>query len=92
MRNINFTVNRIMERLISHRFWITLKTGIVASGFFILLLGIAFAELVSKHKGQSEGIMGWTADTSDWYCSPTVAGYILLRIFSTRRSHMEVIL
>lgn len=43
--------------------WVTLKTGIVAS-VFSFFIGIAFAELVINTK-QSEGVLGWTADTSD---------------------------
>ena len=49
--------------------WVTLKTGIVAS-VFSFFIGIA----CHKHKGQSEGILGWTADTS--YGTAAYRGWI----------------
>lgn len=64
--------------------WITLKTGLAAS-FFSFFLGIIAAELVINTRGRIrafwDGIL-----TMPMVLPPTVAGYILLRIFSTRRT------
>ena len=63
--------------------WITLKTGIVAS-VFSFFIGIAFAELVINTKGRVRAFWDGLL-TLPMVLPPTVAGYILLRIFSTRR-------
>ncbi|WP_455721353.1 molybdate ABC transporter permease subunit [Agathobacter sp.] len=64
--------------------WITLKTGLAAS-FFSFFLGIIAAELVINTRGRIrafwDGIL-----TMPMVLPPTVAGYIMLRIFSTRRT------
>lgn len=62
--------------------WITLKTGIVAS-VFSFFIGIAFAELVINTKGRVRAFWDGLL-TLPMVLPPTVAGYILLRIFSTR--------
>ena len=64
--------------------WVTLKTGIVAS-VFSFFIGIAFAELVINTKGRVRAFWDGLL-TLPMVLPPTVAGYILLRIFSTRRS------
>ena len=63
--------------------WVTLKTGIVAS-VFSFFIGIAFAELVINTKGRVRAFWDGLL-TLPMVLPPTVAGYILLRIFSTRR-------
>ena len=62
--------------------WITLKTGIVASVF--LFHRNSFAELVINTKGRVRAFWDGLL-TLPMVLPPTVAGYILLRIFSTRR-------
>ena len=62
--------------------WVTLKTGIVAS-VFSFFIGIAFAELVINTKGRVRAFWDGLL-TLPMVLPPTVAGYILLRIFSTR--------
>ena len=63
--------------------WVTLKTGIVASVFSFFIV-IAFAELVINTKGRVRAFWDGLL-TLPMVLPPTVAGYILLRIFSTRR-------
>ena len=73
----------ILESIDFSPLWISVKTGLAASvvSFF---LGIAAAEFVVGRKGKVRAV--WDAVlTMPMVLPPTVAGYILLRIFSTRR-------
>ena len=64
--------------------WISLKTGIVAS-LVSFVLGILAAWFVVSRRGRTRGIWDGIL-TMPLVLPPTVAGYILLRIFSTRHS------
>ena len=64
--------------------WISLKTGIVAS-MVSFVLGILAAWFVVSRRGRTRGIWDGIL-TMPLVLPPTVAGYILLRIFSTRHS------
>ena len=63
--------------------WITMKTGVAAT-FVSFFLGIFAARLVMGRKGKARAF--WDGFlTMPLVLPPTVAGYILLRTFSTRR-------
>ena len=63
--------------------WISLKTGFVAT-VIAFFLGIFFARLVMKMKPVSRGILDGIL-TMPLVLPPTVAGFILLLLFSLRR-------
>ena len=63
--------------------WISLKTGFTAT-IIAFFLGIFFARLVMKMKPVSRGILDGIL-TMPLVLPPTVAGFILLLIFSLRR-------
>ena len=63
--------------------WISLKTGFTAT-IIAFFLGIFFARLVMKMKPVSRGILDGIL-TMPLILPPTVAGFILLLIFSLRR-------
>ena len=64
--------------------WITMKTGVAAT-FVSFFLGIFAARFVMSRKGKARAF--WDGFlTMPLVLPPTVAGYILLRTFSTRRS------
>ena len=63
--------------------WISLKTGFAAT-VIAFFLGIFFARLVMKMKPVSRGILDGIL-TMPLVLPPTVAGFILLLIFSLRR-------
>ena len=63
--------------------WITMKTGVAAT-FVSFFLGIFAARFVMGRKGKARAF--WDGFlTMPLVLPPTVAGYILLRTFSTRR-------
>ena len=62
--------------------WISIKTGVVAS-MVSFILGILAAWFVVSRKGRARGVWDGIL-TMPLVLPPTVAGYILLRIFSTR--------
>ena len=63
--------------------WITMKTGVAAT-FVSFFLGIFAARFVMSRKGKARAF--WDGFlTMPLVLPPTVAGYILLRTFSTRR-------
>ena len=63
--------------------WITMKTGVAAT-FVSFFLGILRPDLVMGRKGKARAF--WDGFlTMPLVLPPTVAGYILLRTFSTRR-------
>ena len=63
--------------------WISLKTGFTAT-VIAFFLGIFFARLVMKMKPVSRGILDGIL-TMPLVLPPTVAGFILLLLFSLRR-------
>ena len=63
--------------------WISLKTGFAAT-VIAFFLGIFFARLVMKMKPVSRGILDGIL-TMPLVLPPTVAGFILLLLFSLRR-------
>ena len=63
--------------------WISLKTGFTAT-IIAFFLGIFFARLVMKMKPVSRGILDGIL-TMPLVLPPTVAGFILLLLFSLRR-------
>ena len=63
--------------------WISLKTGFTAT-VIAFFLGIFFARLVMKMKPFSRGILDGIL-TMPLVLPPTVAGFILLLLFSLRR-------
>ena len=63
--------------------WISLKTGVVAT-VFSFLLGIFAARLVVSSRGRAKAVLDGIL-TMPLVLPPTVAGFILLRIFSLKR-------
>lgn len=63
--------------------WISLKTGFTAT-VIAFFLGIFFARLVMKMKPVSRGILDGIL-TMPLVLPPTVAGFLLLLLFSLRR-------
>lgn len=63
--------------------WISLKTGVVAT-IFSFFLGIYFAYKVMGCKGRAKSVLDGIL-TLPLVLPPTVAGFLLLRLFSVRR-------
>ena len=73
----------IIENLDWSPFWISLKTGVVAT-FFCFFLGIFAAGKIMKAGSRSRAVIDGIL-TLPMVLPPTVAGFFLLLIFSKRR-------
>ena len=73
----------ILENLDWSPFWISLKTGVVAT-FFCFFLGIFAAGKIMKAGSRSRAVIDGIL-TLPMVLPPTVAGFFLLLIFSKRR-------
>ena len=76
-------VLNIIENLDWSPFWISLKTGVVAT-FFCFFLGIFAAGKIMKAGSRSRAVIDGIL-TLPMVLPPTVAGFFLLLIFSKRR-------